>query len=384
MLEIAINAFHEQLQASITSGRTDLTLILSTLNHLDPFRAMNSRRLGFEWIAGILKSGYPEHNRYLLAGKVVQLLGNEVDTHSPRRFSPDWVPPLLGFLSLSEKFYAEGCPPDAEFTALRILSYNLVNGDFGPALLPILASTLLQNHPMQSRNVALKIFHRFTSGWFSRQMEIVPDEDRGVLLRAVDDPFKYPDLPSQHGQPGSVADYEPMMVAVALIEFASSDLWKNHLTRSNFNSCEEIVSTEEGRRTALGCMPSQAAHTRSEFLRTPVKIVAAIKRLEELQCLNIADVVILWAWTSGVVHMTNHDGWGLIEPVTLEYYRTHGLGRLTALKSQLTDTNEATESDQLSRLYRLFGCDPATWEETVGGVDGKAGVSSGRSVTTLV
>ena len=371
MLVEAINAFHKQLQVYIASGETDLTLVLSTLNHLDPFRATSNGHLGLKWIAGILESKYPD--RYLLAGEVAKLLENDVDTHSP----PRWHPSLQDFLSWSEKFYIEGCIPNTTLPTIEILLRHLADGHFGPTLLPILVSTLPQNGPLQSRSLALKIFHRFTPGWFSPQMEIVPDEDRGALLRAVGDPFKFPDLPPQHAQPEGVVDYEPMMVAVALIEFASSDLWKNHLTRSNLNSCEKVVSTEEGRRTALECMANQVAHTRSEVLRTPAKIVAAIKCLEELQCSNIADVVILRAWTTGVV---DDGALGLIESVTLEYYQTHGLGRLTALQSQLTDTNEDPISDPLSRLYHLFREEMVA----VGGMDGKAGVPSGRSVAMPV
>ena len=424
MLDTAINVFNQQLQTSIASGKTDLTLVLSTLNYLNPFRAMNSGRLGFAWITWILKSGYTERDRYLLAGKVVQLLGNEVDTHPPKYFSPNWVPPLLGFLSLSEKFHTRGHLPVTGFTTLRILSCHVVDGDFGPTLLPILASTLLQDHPLQSRCLALKIFHRFTPGWFSRQMENVSDEDRGNLLRAVGDPFQFPDLPLQYGQPEGTADCKPMMAAVALVEFVSSDLWRNHLSRSNFNSFEEVVSTEEGRGIALGCMLSKATHTWSEFLRTPTKIVAAIRRLEELQCLNTAEVAILWAWTTGVVNMADCDGWRLIERVTLEFYQTHGIGRLTALTRHVITNNKAIEGDhmefllqcihhegssrrsespsaitkraekhlissrvsrvcQLRRLHHLFGCGPVTWEEMVAaeGVGGEVDMSSGRSMT---
>jgi len=428
VLGTAILVFHQQLQASIASGRTDpriITLVLSSLNHLDPFRAMNSGLFGFEWITGILKSGYPEHDRYLLAGKVVQLMGNEVDTQTLKRFSLDWVPPLLDFLSLSEKFHAKGHPPDMGFTALQILLCHLVIGDFGPTLLPILTSTLPHNHPLQSRRLALNIFHRFTPKWFSQQMKNVSNEDRGNLLRAVGDPFQSPDLPLQYGKPEGTADCKPMMSAITLVELASSDLWRKHLSRSNFNSFEEVVSTEEGRKGALGCMLNEVTQTWSEFLRTPDKIIAAIERLEELRCLNTAGVVILWAWTTGVMTTADHDAWKRIESVTLKFYHTHGIGRLEALKSHIIDTNEAIEGDHLEfllqgidykgsprrpaiakraeeryliglhvsrvcrlrRLYHLFGCDPATWKEMVAvgqGVDGETGVSSGRSVTIPV
>ena len=395
---------------------------------------MNSGLCGFEWISGILDSRYPERDRCLLAGKVVQLLGNEVDIHPPKYFLPSWVPPLLGFLSLSEKFHTKGYLPDAGFTALQILSCYLVDGNFGPTLLPILTSTLLQNHPLRSRCLALKTFHRFTPGWFSRQMEIVSNKNRGDLLQAVGDPFQFPELPPQYGKPGGAADYKPMMAMVALIEFASSDLWRNHLSHSNFNSFEKIVSTEEGRRAALGCMLSKATHTSSAFLRAPIKIISAIKRLEELQCLNTIEVAILWAWTTGAANKADHDAWRSIERATLEFYRTHGIGRLAALKQHIIHTNKTIEGGhlefllqgvdyktspcrlenvrrpvaitkeveekylidfrvsrvcQLRRLYHLFECDPATWKEMVavkavdGEVDGEVDVSSTTSVQPM-
>jgi hypothetical protein len=85
-----------------------------------------------------------------MAGGVVQLLGDEVDTHPPKYFFPGWIHPLLGFLSLSEKFYTNGAPPYTGFTTFRILLCCRVATDFGLTLLPILASALdepnLYNH----------------------------------------------------------------------------------------------------------------------------------------------------------------------------------------------------------------------------------------------
>jgi len=74
------------------------------------------------------------------------------------------------------------------------------------------------------------------------------------------------------------------------------------------------------------------------FLHTPTKIVAAIRRLEELQCLNTAEVVIMWAWTIGIIDAVDHDGWKLIGHDTLRFYQTHGIGRLATLKRHITDT----------------------------------------------
>lgn len=78
-----------------------LTSILSSLSHLDPFRATKNGGFGFTWITEILNSGYPERERHRMIAIVVRLLGKEVDSHPPRFFLPDWVPPLLN-LSLSE------------------------------------------------------------------------------------------------------------------------------------------------------------------------------------------------------------------------------------------------------------------------------------------
>ena len=96
---------------------------------------------------------------------------------------------------------------------------------------------------------------------------------------------------SSMGNPGA---QKPMMVAVVLIELESSDLWRDLLNRSNFDSCEEVLSTEEGRRAVLRCMLDKATHTWPAFLHTPAKTTAAIGGLEVLQCLNTTEVVILW------------------------------------------------------------------------------------------
>ena len=299
----------------------------------------------------ILNSEYPEENRHQMPRSVVQLLGKEIDTHPPKDFLPEWVPPLLDFLSLSEKFYTEQSALDAGLAALRILLSRQVDADLGATLLPILAPILLQDHLLQSRGLALEIFHRFMSGWFSPQMETVSDENLSKLLRAVGDPFQYPDLPLQYRQSRSITDYEPMMTAVVLIEFASSDLWRNHLDRSNFDSCERALSAEEGGRSVLRCMLDKATRTWPAFLRTPAKIVAAVGHLEELQCSNTAEVVILWAWTSGAVDAADHDGWKLIGHDTLRFYRTHGMERLTTLKRHIDD-HSTVGVDHLEFLLR--------------------------------
>ena len=259
-------------------------------------------------------------------------------------------------------------------------------------------------------------------------MENVPDADLDKLLQAIGDPFQLPCVPLQDRNPFHKVDDEPWKATVVLIEFASSDVWHKHLRPSNFISCEGIVSTEEGRRNALSFMFSAAIQSRQELLCTPAKIIAAIRRLEELQCLNTAEVVILWAWTAGVVDVVDHDAWELIEGATLVFYQTHGIRRLTALSRHITNATmedphlvfllthyqgppcrvgsfreltpcaDAThrwdsryfevlrisQVCRLSRLYRLFGCNPITWRDMV--AVGRMGEETGtpllgRSVT---
>ena len=332
----------------------------------------------------------------------------------------------MNFLSLGEQFYSTASPPYPELTALRILSSIPGNFHLSAAILPVPAWTLIPAHPLKSRGLALAAFHRSMVGWFSSQMENIPDNDLDRFLQAVGDPFQFPDLPLQDRRPVPTADYKPMGVAVILIEFASSDLWRNHLRRSNFASCEEILSTEEGRGDALKCMFHTATHSRLGLLRTPAKIIAAVRRLEELQCLNTAEVVILWAWTAGVADVAGYDAWGSIEHNTLNFYQTHGIRRLTILSRHITDTTmesshklflcthyqgfpcrvsgvqqpvpleeaekrwdrwlsevRVAQACQLRRLYQLFGYDPMTWKEVVAveEVDRNPGPLSGWSVT---
>jgi len=360
-----------------------------------------------------------------MATEVVRLIGGWFKYDAPEQFHPSWVPPLFGFLSLCEKYnHPEG------LTALRILSSHSEYRDFSTTILPVLTPILAPTHSLKSRGLALRIFYQVTAEWFSPQMENVPGADLNRLLQAVGDPFQFPSLPLQDEDPFDRVDCEPWKATVVLIEFASSDLWRNHLRLSNLTSCEEALSTEEGRRSALGFMFDAAIYSRQELLRTPAEIIAAIRRLEELRCFNTAGVVILWAWTAGVVDAVDHNAWGLIEGATLDFYQTHGIRRLTALSRHITDatmetlhqifllTNrqgltcrvggfrELTPSEdathrwdawsfevlrvsqvcQLSRLYRLFGCNPITWKEMV--AVGEVGEETGtsllrRSVTSV-
>jgi len=430
-LEMTINLFSQRLQISIREGRIhqpDLATVLFTLTHLEPFQFEETGEPGFLWIAEILNSGYPEDKRYEMASGVVKLLGKHLYSKLPEDFhyvEPAWISPLINFLSLCEKFYTTESPPYPGFIALRILSTSPTRTDIGATILPVLTPILLPTHFLQSRSLALEVFCRFMSGWFSSQMENAPEQDLDRLLQAVDDPFQFtPDIPYEYGKPVFTTYYEPMKAAVLLIEFASSDLWRDHLLHSNFASCEKIVSTEDGKRTALRWMLELATHSLFEFLYTPAKIVAAIRRLEELQCLNTAEVVVMWAWTTGVVDPMDHDAWRLIERDTLRLCQTNGEGCPIALRRhiismswkemrimylmghyegtscrvgsvkklapalwvtpllsprQFTDLR-VSQVYQLRRLYHLFEYDPTTQNEVVGEEreDEEVDVSSGR------
>jgi len=407
VLQTSLYLFSQQLTRSIKEGTatsSTLNLVISTLTHVDPFQTKHDREYEFLWLTDILDSGYSDNERWGMATTVVRLLGRGFHSPGPGSFPPGWIPPLLGFLSLCEKFGpAEGS------TALRILSSSPPHPGFNATILPILTSVLQPAHPLLSRNLALNLFHNFAPEWFSQQMEGVPHKDLIALLQAVGDPFQPLRPPLQDRLPVNTTDYEPMMAAIVLIGFASSDLWRDHLRRSNFASYEEILSTEEGKRVALGPIFHTATHLWLEFLCTSAKVITAIKRLEELQCLNTAEAVLFWAWTVGVMDVGDQGAWGLIERSTLDFYRTHGIRRLTALSWHIT--NKITEDKhvrfllacygdrscqvgnvrppvpigqavrklrprnfeelriakacQLRRLYHLFGYDPVTWKEAV-------------------
>jgi len=426
-LVVATLLFHQQLRRSIREGGAGprLSLFLSALNGLDPFKFGTNAEFGFLWIADLFTSGYSDSERYSMASQVITLLGKDSSyIYWPSTY-PSWVSSLLSFLSLGE-FHSTISTPCPEFLTLGMLLSAKGDFDLGAAILPVLAWTLTPTHPLKSRRLALAVFHRFVAGWFSSQMESVSYKDLDKLLQAVGDPFQFPDLPLKNGQHVVTVDYEPyepMGVAVVLIEFASSDLWRNHLRRSNFASCEEILSTEEGRGDALKRLFHAATHSRPELLRTPAEIIAAIRRLEELQCPNTAEVVILWAWTANVV---GYDAWGLIERITLNFYQIRGIRSLATLSRHITDTImkcdhlrllmkrrrplyrpggdrwlvplgevpqwwkgldfgalRVAQVCQLRRLYHLFGYDPMTWKEAVAVEEVKERMAavSGRSVT---
>jgi len=417
-LETAIKLFNQRLQISIREKKAhqhDLTSVLSTVTDLYPFPVMDTREFGFSWIDNVLNSSYPEDEQYRIASRIMGLLGKHfysTTTEHAFHVQPAWMPPLLGFLSLCEKFYTTEHPPYPGFIALRILSSSSMLPKFSETITPVLTPLLLPTHPLQSRSLALKIFG-LMSGWFIR-IENVPGQDLDNLLQAVGDPFQFiSGSPLQDEQPAFAIGYEPTRMAVILIVLASLDSWRVHLHHSNFTSCEERVSTEEGKRTALKWMLDVATLPSLEFLHKPAGIIAATKRLEELQCLNTAEVVIMWAWTTGVIDPADHDAWRSIGRDTLRFYQANGIGCPTVLKRRVTDMPtenihikylveryegapspcrvgsvrrsvpdptlsmtlpisprhftdlRVSQVCQLKRLYHLFGYGPTTWEEAI-------------------
>ena len=248
-------------------------------------------------------------------------------------------------------------------------------------------------------------------------LEHVAAEDFKNLLQAVGDPFLFTrDIsPLDRRAEPFRPDYEPTDAAVLLIEFASSELWQNHLDSSNFTTCEKFLSTEEGKRTVIEHMLKTPVPPRLKPLCRATKVVVAIRRLEELQCLNTAEVVIMWAWTVGPFYAEDRDR-VLIGRITFSYYQTHGRGRLKALERHIIDiftgvavlgfiqrqyrelgpldyfkvrrlplpdgvsVEEWLRTSQvrkLKRLYCLFECNPTTREGTVaGGVTKEMDLSS--------
>jgi len=411
-LETSIDLFFQQLQICIRERRADqwyILVVLSALAHLSPFQALGGRGLGILLIDDLLNSRYPEGDRYQMASTVVNMLGKWFDSVPSPVVQHSWIPTLLNFLSLCEKFYPTESPPYPGFIVLHILSASLGCDGFCEMVLPVLISTLQPTHPLQSRHLALKVFDRFSNEWFSSQVESIPHKDLKKLVQALGDPFQFPDLPLQDGQSMVTVNYKPMMVVLVLIKFASSNLWQSYLHHSNFTSCEEIMSTNDGKRAAIRCMFDMAARSWFAHLRTPASMIAAIRHLENLQCLNTAEVVLLWAWTTGVVDPADHDAWELIGRNTLKFYQAHGMGRLATLSQHITDTTMVavhiqllverygctpcrvqqlpipvtqpvddtdlciSQTCQLRRLYCLFGCDPAMWREMVVGVGVEVG-----------
>ena len=440
-LKTAVRLFDQQFQVYIRKWNIHQRYLLPALLAvvpLDPFEAGGTEEMGFVWASEILNSEHLEEWRqYVVTSEILQLLGRY---YGPRRYSSDiqsaWIPPLLKFMSLCEKFPAVESSQHPGLVTLRILSEGLRDGDFGTALLPTLTSLLSPDHPLRSRKLALTVFSRFARGWFSPQMETVSGHHLDKLLRAVGDPFHFPPVSPQDqgGEHERTVCYWPMEVVAVLIGFASSELWGGHLRPSNFASCEDILSTDEGRRLALEYMLDTALTVWPEFLRTPAKIVTAVGHLEEHGSLRTAQVVIMWAWVTGMADVMDCDGRNSIEGLTHQFYRTHGIRSLASLKhciirnfdedEDLKDKQiclfaaryeglpfrvgrsrrlpqllyreeeislkEEWEVDrvisqacQLRRLYHLFGYDLMMWQEVVGveEVGGERGVLSEYPVT---
>ena len=432
-LHIAISLFSRSLQTCIWKGKAakgDIICALAAMSHLDLFRVTQCGKLGYLWINPILKSKYQDHERHEMCSWVVRLLGDYFypanPEHQPEERPPewgtDWAPPLLSFLSLNEKL----CPATAStgplpcpgFTALRILSDSRPPfSRLCATILPLLTSALSLTHPQQLRGMALNVFQKLRPGWFTSRMKNLPNEDLEKLLRAIGDPFQVTEvLSSQEAELDGVVDFNPWEVMDILIQFASSDPWRKHLRCSNFTTYEENMSLEENQACALRGILINVIYKGPEFLCTPAKIAATIRRLEELQCPNTAEVIIMRAWATDIIDAMDHDGWRLVGNETLRFYQTHGMGRLKALKQHIA--NPTTEEDtrlqflltrykgtrspyrvgrirrpakyrrpcgerlpklpsgyytdlrvsqvcQLRRLYLLFGCDPTPWREVV-------------------
>ena len=414
---MAFDVFRDRLAAVIREGHIQpgtVSSLLFTLGDLDLPQVLNFQEACILWLRQILDSEYPEDMRYLMASSVVAFFGKQLGSPLAERFDhvhSAALRPLLDFLLLSEKFYPVESSPYPGVIALRILSIETGRGDFDPELLPILTSTLLYTHPLQSRRLSLKLFLRPGLEWLSPQAEIYSSVERARLLEAIGDPFQFtPDLPPQDGQPNVTTDYNPISSATLLIEFAGSDLWRDYLHPLNFASCEEVASTEEGKGRIFRWMFEWAADILKEPLDSVTKLVSALRCLEGIECWNTAEVVVLWAWTLGFVDATDHDAWEVIEHETLKFYRTRGMERLGGLLRHIEgcpvegllfsrfradhqntscrvagvrrpvrihtgweqfswisrmDLRKISLACQLRRLYHLFGFDPTTWKEII-------------------
>jgi len=135
-----------------------------------------------------------------------------------------------------------------------------------------------------------------------------------------------------------------------LIEFAGSDSCRDHLRPSNFISCEEFASTEQGRGLAFRGMLEWGSNSRTEPLDSTTKLVSALGRLEELECWNTAEVVLLWAWTDGFVDATEDDAWKLIGNETLKFYHICGMERLGGLLRHIA--GRLVEQPLFAALFR--------------------------------
>lgn len=397
---MALDFLHRQLITIIRTGTVRSSFIsstFSTLGDIDIPQVANFQEVCITWIREIISSTYPEDERYSMASSAVVLLGKWFGPQSPAEPSPrpTAILSLLDFLRLSERARPTGSPPYPEVIALQAIFTTAEEEYLDQAVLPVLVSTLLPTNPLQSRTWALRLFQQPGFGWCESRTGVFSNMDRARLLDAIGDPFQFiPDLPPQDERSTARASYDPMQTAIILIEFASSKLWRDHLHSSNFTSCEKIISMEEGRDHAFKCMIQRRAGVRTGPLNSLGKLLLAVRRLEELECWNTADMVILWVCTN-----EDMNTYGLTGPEPLDCYHPCGMKRRGALSRYIRanvgqpalvqaagrvscrinrkdiDFSKISRACQLRRLYQLFGCDPTTWEEAVG-VGKVAGVSS--------
>lgn len=396
----ALDFLDRQLRTIIREGNVHHRIIsstFSTLNVLDIPQVAKFQEVCISWLCEIVNSAYPPNEQYVMTNSVVELLGKLFNSQPSTDLSSDvlatGVRPLLDFLLSSERPPHAESPPYPEVIDLQVGSIAARYGYFDPAILPVLTRMLLPTHPLRSRTLALRLFQQPRFEWYSSQSGV----DHAMLLEAVGDPFQFiPDLPPQDGQSTTRAPYDPMWTTILLIEFASSDIWRNHLRRSNFTSCEEVISTEEGRDRAFRCMVQRGADVRTGPLNSLGELVLVIRRLEELECWSTADVMILWACTNEDMNTRGLTGRG-----TLDHYHPCGMERREALSKHIRanarqpiqvvrgesnrisqkdiDFSEISRACQMRRLYQFFRYDPTTWEEAGGvGKVNKVSLDSSR------
>jgi len=130
-----------------------------------------------------------------------------------------WIPPLLGFLRLSEMFYPTNLfrfqmPSPSEschvFQDVGNLIYHFYQSLLRRCDLPTLC------------HLADLLLGFSTSSSLTPEMESTSNENRARLLQAVHDP---PEPSPQTMQPAVTNGHGPTKVVAAPIKFASLDLW---------------------------------------------------------------------------------------------------------------------------------------------------------------
>ena len=320
-----------------------------------------------------------------MASSAVILLGKRFDpppwTESPSDIRATAIRPLLDFLQLNERHPPEHPPPYPGIIALQAVLATAEHEYFDPAVLPVLTCTLPSTHPPQLRTLALRFFQQPGFDWCSSSAEVFSDMDRASLLEAVGDPFQFTQDPSYWDTESSTtAPYEPMQTVALLIEFASSNLWQDHLLSSNFASCEEVISAEEGRALAFRCM-TERSFIRTRLLNSVSRLLLAIRRLQELECWDTAGVVVEWTWTkiNDDTKAANHDTHEPMAREALVHFHLRQMQRKGTLLRRIreetslinADLTNVSQACQLRGLYQLLGCNSVMWEETaaVGKVD---------------